>query len=102
MGAIPTIGSQQQLQATAVSNVFEVKLREGAALQLAFHIQRFGLLLSQKEVLEIERVWKTTVDPDLATALAAVIGSLKPNSKRVSGILLRTLPAPAVPTASAN
>ena len=101
LGAIPTIGSQQQLQVTAVSHVFEVKLREGAALQLAFHIQRFGLLLSKKEVSEIDHAWRTTENPNLATALAAVIGSLKPNGKRVSG-LLRTLPAPSVPTASAN
>ncbi|MCH7989424.1 MAG: HEAT repeat domain-containing protein [Planctomycetes bacterium] len=98
LGAIPTIGSQRQLQATAVSNVFDIKTRQGAALQLAFHIQRFGLLLSKKEVSEIEHTWRTSEDPNLATALASVIGSLKPNSTRVSG-LLRTLPAP---TASAN
>jgi hypothetical protein len=94
LAAIPTIGSQQQLQVTAVSNVYDVKIREAAALQLAFHIQRFGLLLSNKEVSEIEHAWRRSESPSLATALASVIGSLKPNSKRVSA-LLRTLPAPA-------
>jgi hypothetical protein len=57
-------------------------------LQLAFHIQRFGLLLSPTEVAAVHAVWKNASDRQVKTAFASVVGSLKPDSKEVGQRLL--------------
>jgi len=88
--AISGIASQQvqsQLSELVVNSNRDVEFRESAAVQLAFHIQRFGLLLGDREVLDIMTSWNEASDPALSTALASVVGSLKPNTKRVSNRL---------------
>ncbi len=93
LAAIPTPSSQVRLKEVVDREAVGTDIRETAALQLAFHIQRFGLLLSTTQVREVETIWQTTNDPVLKTALASVIGSLKPNAKRV-GDRLRNFPQP--------
>ena len=95
LGAIPSKRVQRLFQKIAVTTIADVELRETAALQLAFHIQRFGLLLSLKEVSEIKVSWRETTHPQVATALASVVGSLKPDANRV-GSRLRRFQRPAV------
>ena len=98
LGAIATSTSQERLQEIATSEARDEALRETAALQLAFHMQRYGILLSESRVQEVQLAWQATPAGPLKTALAAVVGSLKPTSQRVTE-LLQSLPAPAIPTA---
>lgn len=96
LGAIPTRSSQLALQKTATNPNGSVELREAAAVQLAAHVQRYGLLLDKGEVAAVERAWKAAEAPQLATALASVIGSLKPDTSLV-GRRLVTAPPPIAP-----
>eukprot|EP00913_Durusdinium_trenchii_P023428 g22006.t1 len=96
LSAIPTKSAQETIHSVAVADRIDVKLREAAALQLAYHIQKFGLLLSARKVDALKQSLAGTSDAGLATALTAVMGSLKPNSKRV-GDRLRNFPLPTVP-----
>ncbi|MBL6707137.1 MAG: HEAT repeat domain-containing protein [Planctomycetaceae bacterium] len=98
LGAIATATSQERLQEIAVSEARDEALRETAALQLAFHMQRYGILLSESRVQEVQLAWQSAPAGPLKTALAAVVGSLKPTSQRITE-LLQSLPAPAIPTA---
>ncbi|MBI1311005.1 hypothetical protein GC176_06830 [bacterium] len=97
LGAIPTTSSQQRLMEIAISDVREPRLRETATLQLAFHIQKYGVLLSKQGVLDVRTAWQNASDPAVKTALAAVVGSFGPTPTRVTE-LLQSLPDPAIPT----
>jgi len=96
LAAIPTANAQRQLYDVATSPARKVAVRTIAADQLASHIRRFGLTLSAKEVLDLERKWRAAGDRTLATALAGVVGSLRPNARRVAD-RLRKSPPPTVP-----
>jgi hypothetical protein len=98
LGAIATSSSQERLQEIVVSDVRDESLREIASLQLAFHIQRYGVLLSKSRVQEVQLAWQGAPAGPLRTALASVVGSLKPTPLRVTE-LLQSLPVPAIPTA---
>jgi hypothetical protein len=53
-----------------------------AAVKLAFHIQRFGLVLNQATIDGLHKVWQDgRTDRDLRTAVGGVIGSLKPDAE---------------------
>jgi DNA-binding response OmpR family regulator len=93
LSAIPTKSVQERFAVLAVTENADPRLRESAALQLAFHIQRFGAMLDEKTVLAVYTGWKSAGDADLSTALASVLGSLKPNAKRV-GQRLGNFPEP--------
>jgi CheY-like chemotaxis protein len=87
LAAIPTAAVQRDFQQIAVSERLEVPMRVMAARHLAAHIQRHGLLLSPSNAADLETAWRSAKSPELETALAAVIGSLKPNAKHVAGRL---------------
>jgi DNA-binding response OmpR family regulator len=95
LGAIPSRTVQGRLEEIALNGSLPVELRELGLLQLAFHIQNFGLQLTRKQVAEISALWKSGAEPELATALASVLGTLKPNSVGV-GRRLRDFPRPPV------
>jgi hypothetical protein len=94
LAAIPTKTAQQRLEGVAVSPTQDAALRELAAVQLAFHIQRHGLLLTGDQVREVEAAIPAAGDPQLASALTSVMGSLKPNAKAV-GDQLQQFPIPS-------
>ena len=98
LGGIATASSQERLQEIATSEARDPSLRETAALQLAFHIQRYGVLLSETRVRDIQTGWQAAPAGPLKTALASVVGSMKPSSQRITE-LLQSLPGPAIPTA---
>ncbi|NQV25675.1 MAG: HEAT repeat domain-containing protein [Rhodopirellula sp.] len=98
LGAIATTSSQERLQEIATSEARENTLRETAALQLAFHIQRYGVLLSEARIQQVQVSRQNAAAGPLKTALASVVGSLKPTPQRVTE-LLQSLPVPAIPTA---
>lgn len=99
LGAIPTGSAQERLEEIAVSAARDADLRESAALQLAFHIQRYGVLLSGDRVRELTTSWQAAPGGALKTALASVVGSFKPAPQRVAE-LLQSLPAPTIPAPS--
>lgn len=98
LGAIATASSQERLQEITTSVARDEALREMAALQLAFHIQRFGVLLSEGRVREIQVSLQAAPAGALKTALSSVVGSLRPSPQRVTE-LLKSLPAATIPTA---
>lgn len=98
LAAIPTTAVQRHFQQLAISERLDPAIREAAARQLGAHIQRHGLLLTASQAGELEPAWRAAQSPELATDLAAVIGSLKPNAKRVSSRFQKVaVPNPAAP-----
>lgn len=83
LSSIATETSQRTLLSSALLEQNSPDTRRSAAYQLAYHIQRFGWLLDSKSADELHEAHDSSSDSEVATALAAVIGSLKPNSQLV-------------------
>lgn len=79
LGEIPATGSQASLARIVLDPTADPAHREQAARKLAFHIQRFGLLLPTEQTQAVEAAWANEQDPELRTAFGAVVGSLKPD-----------------------
>jgi hypothetical protein len=93
LSEVPTQSVQRRMAELALDVQAPVEVRQGAALRLAFHIQRFGLLLAKSSIDAIHVAWKDEKLPaELRTALGGVIGSLKPDSTLV-GKRLQAFPA---------
>jgi hypothetical protein len=95
IGAIATPTAQQRLLDTAVGDSIEPSLRISAARQLAFHIQRFGLLVSNDDVARLNSFAASVTDPAASSAVTAVLGSLKPDAKAARELLLSYPPSAA-------
>lgn len=100
LSEIPSNEVQATLEQLAVSDSFEAPIRIEAARHLAHHIQQFGLLLSREEIAGLKATWESADDPGLASALATVLGSLKPNTKQVGMRLQDFTTQPAAPPAA--
>jgi hypothetical protein len=84
LGEIPTPAVQRRIAETVLDSQAALEVRQTAASKLAFHMQRFGLLLSRESIAELHRVWSDEQQPaPLRTALGGVIGSLKPDATLV-------------------
>jgi len=55
---------------------------------LAFHIQRYGLLLSPAEIDQVIQLGQGGSAPELSTALSSVLGSLKPSPSAVRKLII--------------
>jgi hypothetical protein len=88
LGAIPTSSAQVRLLDTAVGDNIAPPLRISAARQLAFHIQRFGLLVSNDDLARLRDEAASVTDPAESTALTGVLGSLKPDAKTTREMLM--------------
>jgi len=95
LAAIPRGEVQRHFAQLASTDRFDPAIRLDAAHELTAHIQRFGLLLSRSEVAQLEAAWHDASSPELATALSAAVGMLKPNPKRVAS-RLQSIAIPAV------
>ncbi len=84
LSAIPSASVQQHFEQLAIGQRLDPAIREAAARYLVAHIEHHGLLLTAAQVTEVETAWRTAPTPELATALAAAVGALKPNARRVS------------------
>ena len=84
LSAIPTRETQVALCDVVLNSNHSVPVRTRAASMLAFHIQRFGLVISDTQVQKLHASMTEVTDAGFATAMAGVIGSLKPNSELVS------------------
>lgn len=94
LSGISTASAQRRLATVATNSQLEPGHRQAAAAQLGFHIQRFGLLLTKAEVTAVHDSWVASEHPGVKSALAAVMGILRPNATLV-GERLRQF---AVPT----
>jgi HEAT repeat protein len=95
LAALPTGTVQRHFEQLAISERLDPAIRELAARELTAHIQRHGLLLHSSQVAELESAWRSAQSPELATALAATVGALKPNAKRVGDRFQRAIvPSP--------
>ena len=78
-----------------IGDSIEVGLRISAARQLAFHIQRFGLLVSNDDLARVRDHAAATTDPVESTAFTSVMGSLKPDAKTTRELILSYPPSTA-------
>lgn len=84
LAEIPSQAVQRRIAEVVLDLRADNSFRQAAALKLAFHLQRFGLLLSKENVAALHRAWKDEqVSPEVRTALGSVIGSLKPDDALV-------------------
>ena len=92
LGEIPTRSCQQIIAELVLNTQADGDLRRMAAIKLAFHIQRFGLVLNQATIDGLHKVWQNAREgADLRTAVGGVIGSLKPDAT-LAGKRLKELP----------
>ena len=96
LGAIASRDAQEKMAELLLDEGVETRLRATAAIQLAFHIQRHGLVVSNEQIAQIHEMWETPGDPALHTAVGAVIGSLRPNSRLVGERLQEFQEQPAL------
>lgn len=101
LAAISTEAVQKQLVVVATTEAADERLRENAAVQLAFHILRYGAMIDERDALALRSSWAEATDADLSTALASVLGALKPDAKR-NGDRLERFPAPPLTAPPAN
>lgn len=93
LSGIPSKSVQGRLTTVAINPQDQPAVRVAAANQLAFHIQRHGVMLTEEQLREIHLAWKGETDPAVSSALATVVGSLHPEAKLV-GERLGKLPPP--------
>ena len=93
LAAIPTTSAQDRLATTALQPDLKTGPRERAAAQLAFHIQKHGVLLSAMRIKETQNAHKDERSPALKSALAGVLGAMSPTAARV-GDRLRSIAIP--------
>lgn len=90
LGEMASRTSQQRIGEIVIDPQAEPNLRRTAAVKLAAHIQRWGLMLSQGAIDGVHKVWESAREPaDLRTAVGGVVGSLKPDSA-LAGKRLKT------------
>lgn len=83
LAGIPKKSVQQTLLSTALQMQLDPQIRTISGYQMAYHVQRHGWLLQDSDIKDLHRVHDNEAESDVATALAAVIGSLKPNAKLI-------------------
>ena len=91
LAGIGTKSAQKRLADLALNSQVEDTVRQAAANQLAYHIQHYGLMLTKDEVVDVHSGWKSAESPQVKSALASVIGSLRPNATLI-GERLRQFP----------
>jgi hypothetical protein len=87
LGSVPRGGAQKRLAEMASALAMPVEIREGAALELARHIRRFGRLLTDADANELETVWRNTSEVGVQTALTSVLGALGATPEAVGASL---------------
>lgn len=88
LGAIGTPTVQKRFHEFVIAPSMDMNVRRRSALQLAFHIQRYGLLLSPAEIDQVIQLGQGGSAPELSTALSSVLGSLKPSPSAVRKLII--------------
>ncbi|WP_417850116.1 HEAT repeat domain-containing protein [Thalassoglobus sp.] len=94
LGAIAAPDVQRRLLEIAESVAADTAVRQRALLQLAFNIQRFGVLLTPAELKRVSALRENSAEPELQSAVASVLGSLKPKTQAVRKLILDTPDSP--------
>ncbi len=89
LGGIARPSVQTDFLSVATGNSASPELKQLAAYQLAFHVQRHGLLLKTDVAKTLLDALKRETDPQVRIALASVIGSLKPSAAAARKEILR-------------
>lgn len=92
LGGIATPSAQAKLFEIGTAASRPASVRERALAQLAAHIQRHGVLLTELQTDEFRKAARQESDPQLQTAFAAALGSLNPDVARASEVL-KAVPA---------
>ncbi len=96
LGDVADPDAQRGLADVVIDPSKPAALRLSAANQLARSIQRFGPLVTAEQEAHLVTVLAQEGDPAVRTALAAVLGALRPKPE-ATGLRLRTDPALAPP-----
>ena len=99
LGGIGSASVQQRFAEVLSSQSMSDQIRAQAGFQLAYHIQRFGNLLKVGQISSMQLAANQTENADIKTAIASVIGSLKPTSEGTRSLILES-PQPEVPVSS--
>ncbi|RMG41440.1 MAG: HEAT repeat domain-containing protein [Planctomycetota bacterium] len=91
LGSIAARNAQRRLLEVVTGKPLPVPLRAFAARQLAYSIQRFGLLLDSPDIAALRATAAGTADRDFRTAMSILLGTLQPET-RLSGRRLLELP----------
>jgi hypothetical protein len=87
LGGVATPSAQSKLFEIGTAASHPAPIRERALSQLAGHMQRHGVLLTELQTDEFRKAARQETDPKLQTAFAATLGSLQPDLARASGVL---------------
>jgi hypothetical protein len=97
MGDVAGINAQRGLADTLLDGSKSSQLRISAAVQLAKSIQRFGRLVSDRQETRLLAAFDQERDLGMRTALAAIIGALRPQPGPVGARLQQYQPVPSQP-----
>ena len=81
IGSIPTASAQLDLQELVVDQSLAEEGRLAVINELAFHVQRNGVLLGIDKQMEIVRMADSVANTGLGNAAAALVGSLQPTAQ---------------------
>ncbi|MBQ15592.1 MAG: hypothetical protein CMJ65_00565 [Planctomycetaceae bacterium] len=95
LAAIPTASAQDRLALILVQPQISTGTKESAAAHLGFHVQTHGLLLKASRLDEIRKAHAAAKSDAIRSALAGVIGTLRPTA----GLVGKRLRAYRVPGA---
>ena len=87
LGGIATPSAQAKLFEIGTSAARPVPIRQRALAQLAAHLLRHGVLLTELQTDEFRKAARQETEPQLQIAFAATLGSLQPDLARASGVL---------------
>jgi hypothetical protein len=87
LGGIASPSAQAKLFEVGTADSRAVPIRERALAQLAAHMQRHGVMLTELQLDQFRKAARQETDPQLQTAFAATLGSLNPDLARSSAVL---------------
>ncbi len=88
LSEVPDVNAQRELAEAVLDTTRPSAVRAGSAGALAHSLQRFGALLTNDQVVQLARALDGgEADPAVRSALAAVIGALRPESAAIGSRL---------------
>lgn len=100
LGEVPGAGAQRGLADVVVDATKPAQLRISAAAQLAKSLQRFGRLVAADQEIKLLATFDREQDRAVRTAVASVIGALRPRPGPVGHRLQQYVPLPPQPAQS--
>lgn len=98
LGEVPGRAAQLGLADVVIDTSKPAQLRVSAAAQLAKSLQRFGRLVAADQEIKLLGTYDRERDPAVRTAIASVIGALRPKAGPVGHRLQQYEPLPPQPT----